>query len=144
MSNFMQSYYKPKNPDKYSGKKPPYYRSSWELAVCRMCDNHPNILEWSSESIKIPYRHPLKQTMTVYVPDFVVLFEDKDGNRRLEVWEIKPSSQTFVEQAKKEKDKLALAVNAAKWQAAQQWCSKRGAVFKVINEDSIFSNKRKR
>ena len=81
--------------------------------------------------------------MTVYVPDFVVLFEDKDGNRRLEVWEIKPSSQTFVEQAKKEKDKLALAVNAAKWQAAQQWCSRRGAVFKVINEDSIFSKKRK-
>lgn len=140
----MQDYYKVKNPEKYSGSKPPYYRSSWELAVCRMCDNHPNILEWSSESIKIPYLHPLRQQMSVYVPDFVVLFEDKHKNRRLEVWEIKPSSQTFVEQAKKEKDKLALAVNAAKWKAAQQWCSKRGAIFKVINEDSIFSKNSKR
>ena len=140
----MQDYYKVKNPEKYSGSKPPYYRSSWELAVCRMCDNHPNILQWSSESIKIPYLHPLRQQMSVYVPDFVVLFEDKHKNRRLEVWEIKPSSQTFVEQAKKEKDKLALAVNAAKWKAAQQWCSKRGAIFKVINEDSIFSKNSKR
>jgi hypothetical protein len=144
LSNFMQGYYQVKNTDKYSGKTAPYYRSSWELAVCRMCDNHPNILEWSSESIKIPYRHPLKGTMTVYVPDFVVLFEDKKKQRRLEVWEIKPSSQTFVESAKREKDKLALAVNAAKWQAAQQWCSRRGAIFKVINEDSIFANNRKK
>ena len=88
--------------------------------------------------------HPLRNEMSVYVPDFVVLFEDKNKQRRLEVWEIKPSSQTFFEQAKKEKDKLALAVNAAKWKAAQQWCAKRGAIFKVINEDSIFSNNGRR
>lgn len=140
MSNFMQGYYKVKNADKYIGNRSPYYRSSWELAVCRMCDNHPNILEWSSESLKIPYRHPLTHKVTVYVPDFLVLFEDNKGNRRAEVWEIKPSSQTYLESAKREKDKLAVAVNAAKWKAAQQWCSRKGLVFKVITEQSIFAN----
>jgi hypothetical protein len=137
---FLSGSFQPQNPDKYVGGYPITYRSSWELVICRMLDEHQNIIQWASESIKIPYTNPLTGKYTVYVPDFTVLFEDRNGNTRLELWEIKPRKQTFVGEAKKEKDKLALAVNAAKWKAAQKWANDRGAVFRVINEDSIFRN----
>jgi len=105
-----------------------------------MCDSHDNIIQWGSESVKIPYRNPLTGKYTVYVPDFLVLLEDSEGHQKLELWEIKPRKQTFVEEAKQPRDKAALAVNAVKWQAAQAWSSKHGAIFRVINENDIFRN----
>ena len=42
------------------------------------------------------------------------------------------------------KNQIAVALNAAKWTAAQEWCSRKGIRFKVINEDQIFSTKKKR
>lgn len=137
---FLTDKYTPVNPDKYVGTYPIIYRSSWELQVCRMCDNHPNIIQWASEGLKIPYRNPLTGKATVYVPDFTVMFEDRNGKTRVEIWEIKPRKQTFLGEAKKDRDKLALAVNAAKWEAAQKWANHHGAVFRVINEDNIFRN----
>lgn len=141
---FTTGTFKPQNPDKYVGTFPIVYRSSWELTVCRMCDNHPDIIQWASESVKIPYVNPLTRKQTVYVPDFMVMFEDKSGNRRVELWEIKPRKETFLEEAKSQRDKLALAINAAKWKEAQKWANSRGAVFRVINEDSIYRNPKKR
>ena len=46
MRKFQQGQFTPSNPDKYLGKRVPKYRSGWELAVMRMCDNHPAILGW--------------------------------------------------------------------------------------------------
>lgn len=132
--------YSPINPDKYVGKYPIQWRSTWELTICRMCDTHPSIMQWASESLKIPYFNPLTQRQTVYVPDFMVEFEDKKNNRRVEVWEIKPKKESILTEAKSDRDKAALAVNSMKWKAAQEWCNARGAVFRVINEDSIFRN----
>lgn len=140
MMKTLKGTYTPINPDKYVGSYPITYRSSWELTVCQMCDSHQHIKQWASESLKIPYRNPLTGKYTVYVPDFMVFFEDKHGTSRCEVWEIKPRKQTFVSEAKYTRDKLALAVNAAKWAAAQQWAKQHGAVFRVINEDSIYRN----
>jgi hypothetical protein len=70
----------------------------------------------------------------------MVLFEDQKGKKRMELWEIKPRKQTFVGEAKTNRDKMALAINAAKWQAAQIWAKEHGAIFRVINEDSLFRN----
>ena len=61
-----------KNKEKYVGLKTPTYRSSWEHAFMRLCDEHPNVYKWASESIKVPYRHPLTGKYTIYVPDFFV------------------------------------------------------------------------
>ena len=44
----------------------------------RLCDEHPNVAKWASESIKIPYRHPFTGKYTVYVPDFFVVYVDKN------------------------------------------------------------------
>ena len=54
MRKFQQGQFTPSNPDKYLGKRVPKYRSGWELAVMRMCDNHPAILGWGSETHRIP------------------------------------------------------------------------------------------
>lgn len=137
MSNYHKGPYKVKNTNKYIGTRMPYCRSSWEFMICRLCDNHPSIIEWASEPVKIPYVDPFTGQYTVYVPDFLVMFDDKKGNRRVELWEIKPMSQANLNESKRPKDQLAIVKNAAKWKAAQKWCSKKGITFKVITEESI-------
>lgn len=141
---YAQGEYTVENRQKYVGGKAPFYRSSWELAFMRMCDSHPNILKWASENIKIPYRNPLTGKYANYVPDFMIHYVDKTGAEHVELIEIKPSSQTTMENAKGMKNKAAVAVNAAKWASAQEWCDRKGIRFKVINEDQIFSTNKKR
>lgn len=142
MSRTLKGTYNPTNPDKYSGKRAPIYRSSWELAFMRMCDAHPSIISWASEPIRIPYKNPLTGRNTVYIPDFLIVYQDAAGHRRAEVVEIKPKKETFVSEAKTKRSQAALAVNAMKWKAAQAYCNNNGLVFRVINEDHIFRKPR--
>ena len=140
MAKYQSGKYTPINPEKYIGSYPIIYRSSWELVACRMFDQHQNILQWASESVKIPYRNPVSGKYTVYVPDFLIMYEDKNGKQKVELIEIKPRRETYMENAKTLQDKLSLAINAAKWQAAQIWANQHGMTFRVVNEDSIFNN----
>ena len=140
----MQGKYVVKEATKYVGKKEPTYRSSWELAFMRMCDNHPNITKWASENVKIPYRSPLDGKYHNYVPDFMVQYTDKNGSQHVELIEIKPSTQTSLKNARSRGDAMQTALNAAKWTAAQEWCQRKGISFKVINEDQIFRNNKPR
>jgi hypothetical protein len=142
-SRYSQGLFQPQNPDKFIGGKLPFARSSWETKFMQFCDSHPNILKWASENVKIPYRHPMTGKITNYVPDFMVQYQDKNGKTLVELIEIKPKSQTVIENARGRGDKLATMVNAAKWTAAQEWCKVKGIHFKVITEDQIF-NKPKR
>ena len=142
-SKYSQGIFQPQNPDKFIGGKLPFARSSWETAFMRFCDGHPNILKWASENVKIPYRNPLTGKITNYVPDFMIQYQDKNGKTLVELIEIKPKSQTVIENARGRGDKLATMVNAAKWTAAQEWCKIKGIHFKVITEEQIF-NKPKR
>jgi len=138
-SRFARGKYSLKNPEKYIGNKTPTYRSSWEFAFCRFCDEHPSVVNWASESIKIPYKNPLTGRNTVYVPDFLIAFVDAKGKQRVELIEVKPENQT-------KRDKLGNSranqahwiVNQAKWQAAQAWAKSKGIFFRVINEGDIF------
>lgn len=51
-----QGYYNVEKPNKYIGDANlVVYRSSWEFAFCKYCDNAPSVLRWSSEPISIPY-----------------------------------------------------------------------------------------
>jgi len=144
-TKFAQGIYDVQNPSKYVGKKPPYYRSSWEAAFCRFCDDNPSILKWASENIKIPYQNPLTGKYTNYVPDFMIQYVDKNGREHVELIEIKPGSQTTLEGAGRSKrNQAAVAVNTAKWQAASEWCKQQGIHFRVVNEDQIFKTNKKR
>lgn len=138
--NYVQGQYKPINPEKYVGTYPIIFRSSWEFKVMQMFDTNQNITNWASESLKIPYRNPFTGKQTVYVPDFVVTYVDAAGKTRAEIIEVKPTKETFLEHAKSEKNRAAVALNAYKWAAAQAFAKTHGLTFRVLNETSIFNN----
>lgn len=140
MSNFAQGPYTVLNPSKYVGKGTPRYRSGWELAFMRFCDSNENILEWASEAIAIKYRHPLTGKITNYIPDFFIRYRTKNNRVCTELIEIKPKKQSIIESKMRDRDKAIVAVNYAKWDAAQKWCKRQGIIFRVITEDDIFRN----
>lgn len=140
MTRYAQGIYKPTNPQKYAGKRDPRYRSSWELSFMRFCDNNDYVLQWVSESISIPYRHPLTGKMTMYVPDFLITYCNKRNEMKAELIEIKPRKQSVIEGKMKDHERAVVAVNYAKWAAAQKWAARNGMTFRVITEDQLFRN----
>jgi len=139
-NNYVQGTYKPANPGKYVGTYPIHFRSSWEFKVMQMFDSNPNIINWASESLKIPYQNPFTGKYTVYVPDFVVTYVDANGKTHAEIIEVKPSKETFLEQAKSQRAKAAVALNTFKWAAANAFARNHGMIFRVMNEGNIFNN----
>jgi hypothetical protein len=142
---FAQGPYTPKNPEKYIGSKAPYCRSSWETTFCMFCDNNPAIESWASEPIKIPYKDPLTGKQTVYVPDFLIKYSDRNQKMHVEMVEIKPMNQMMLERVGKNPYNQAQYVkNMAKWSAAAEYCKQRGIKFRVITENDIFVNSGKK
>ena len=141
---YAQGKYKLKNPEKYLGTKEPTYRSGWEFTFCKFCDEHPSIQQWASEAVKIPYRNPLTGKQTVYVPDFFIAYADKSGKKRVELIEVKPSNQALREKATNKHNQAHWIINQAKWDVARQWCKQRGIVFRVITEQDIYYQGKKR
>jgi hypothetical protein len=144
MSNFAQGTYVPRNPGKYVGKGNPRYRSGWEWSFFQFCDNNDAVLEWASEAIAIKYRHPFTGKITSYVPDVFMRYRTRNNKVCTELIEIKPRKQSLIEGKMSERDRMVVAINHAKWQAAQAWCKRAGIVFRVLNEDSLFRNGKKR
>ena len=139
MAKFAQGRYTLKFPQKYVGRKTPLYRSSWEFAFMKFCDENPNVAKWASESIRIPYKNPLTGKHTIYVPDFFIAYADRKGKQRAELIEVKPENQTLRENVGKSKFNQAQYVqNMAKWEAARAWCKQKGLYFRVISEKDIF------
>jgi hypothetical protein len=141
---FSQGVYTVQNTEKYIGAGSPRYRSSWELTFMSFCDNNPSVHQWASESIKIPYKDPLSGRNTIYVPDFLIVYLDKNHKKHAEIVEIKPASQQIFERVGKNKYNQAQYVkNMAKWAAASNWCKNNGMKFRVINEEDIYHTGKK-
>ena len=141
MSRFSQGTFYPTNPNKYIGKGEIFYRSSWELTIMNKCDQHPDIINWASESIKIPYQDPFTGKRRTYIPDFFILFRDINGNKRGEILEVKPIRQSMIEAAKTKGDRYAVAINTAKWKAADAFCKLYdNMTFKILTEQQIYRN----
>ena len=139
MARWAQGLYQPKHVDKYIGKKTPRYRSSWEWAFMNFCDNNPSVMQWASESIQIPYRHPLTGKNTIYVPDFFIVYNSKNKKRIAELIEVKPNNQAKLENIGKNiQNQAAYIVNKAKWEAAGKWCTNKGIRFRILTESDIF------
>lgn len=142
---WLQGKFSPKNPKKYKGDPTGIiYRSGWELQFMKLMDEHPDILEWSSEEIVIKYRSPKTGKIHRYFPDFFVKKRTKTGEILTEVIEIKPKSQTIPPKktARKKPQKLiqeqlTYAVNRAKWQAAESFCQKNKYKFTIITEKDL-------
>lgn len=140
-----QGTYTPKNSDKYVGNKLPLLKSGWEFTFAQFCDNNPHVKSWSYEPVKIPYTHPFKKHPngkpkgSIYIPDFLVEYVDKNGKSHVELVEIKPASQV-AETAKSSKaDKLHVILNHAKWKAATTWCRHKQIKFRILTREEIYS-----
>ena len=146
-NNYNQGYFTPLNPQKYIGSNRPKYRSGWELTVMRFCDNHPSVIAWASESLRIPYRNPFTGRDTTYYPDFLITYQDKSGNKISEIIEVKPKAQTQPPKGGPPKDARkrrryisevkTWGVNEAKWKAATAYCGRRNWTFKILTEKDL-------
>lgn len=109
MSHWAQGPYTVINRDKYVGNGVPRYRSGWELSFMKFCDSNDNVLQWASESVAIPYRHPLTGKMTQYIPDFLITYRTSNNTMRAELIEIKPKKQSVIESKMSSKDRAIVA-----------------------------------
>lgn len=145
--DFKQGIYRPVYKQKFLGKKYPQYRSSWELHFCKWCDYNPNVLEWMSEGIIIPYVSPVDTKTHRYFVDNSLVLNER-GHKRRYLVEIKPYSQTqrpVMRGRKKQStflhEQTTYDINQAKWRAAKQWAEEHNYKFLILTERELFSGK---
>lgn len=136
--------FKPRNPEKYRGDLSNIiYRSGWELKLMAYLDTHPDVLQWSSEEIIIPYRSPIDGKVHRYYPDFLVKKRNRQGMKETVLIEVKPYAQTMEPKPKKSRSKRYLsevrtwAINSSKWKAAKEYCDDRGWKFMIMTEHEL-------
>ena len=150
MAKYYQGRFKPNNPKKYMGDPTNIiYRSGWEFKLMRYLDAHPNVLEWGSEELVIPYRSPIDGRYHRYFPDFIVKQINKYGKKETILIEVKPKAQTVPPDISKAKTATGKAsrkyinevktwgVNQAKWKAAEEFCNDRGWKFQIMHEGHL-------
>ena len=139
MANWAQGIFTPTNPQKYIGKHNPKYRSGWEFTFMQFCDKNDAVLKWASEAIAIPYMNPITGKRANYIPDFFIVYQNKYGKQIAEMVEIKPKKQSLIEsRTASARDRAIVAVNHAKWAAANAYCKQNGFKFRVVTEDDLF------
>ena len=140
--------FKPKNYKKYKGDPTNvFYRSLWERRFMVYCDNNPNILEWGSEEIIIPYKSPLDKKTHRYFPDFFIKYKNSSGKIIREIIEVKPKRHLSPPKEPKRKTKRYLGevntyiVNQAKFKAAEEFCKDRKLGFRILTEEHLVPKK---
>jgi hypothetical protein len=108
---------------------------------------HPNILEWASESVIIPYLYQIDNKMHRYYIDVNFTINDKNGDQKRYIIEIKPYEQTLPPKQPKNKNSKALMryntamltyqKNQDKWTAARAWAKKKGYIFDIWTEHTL-------
>lgn len=147
---FYQGFYVPKNPNKYIGKIDNIiYRSGLELKLFRWADNSPNVLEWNSEEIIVPYEDSIQRKPNgekkwrKYYIDAYVKIQEGDIIKKYLV-EVKPWKQTQEPKATKGKKKsnllyeqVAWKNNCDKWAFAREFAKKHGMEFIIITDKDL-------
>jgi hypothetical protein len=106
-------------------------------------DENPNVLEWSSEEVIIPYVSPEDGRYHRYFPDFLVKVRTRNGDVETQLLEVKPYHQTQEPKVQKRKTKkyitevVTWGKNKEKWKAAREYCADRGWKFKLITEKEL-------
>jgi len=134
--------YNPKNLGKYDGDfRAIQYRSLWERAAFKWCDNNEAIVRWSSEETVIPYRCKTDNKLHRYFVDLKITF--KNGDTYL--IEIKPKKETVEPKKRARASKgyltevLTYVKNMCKWEAANAYAQQRGWKFEIWHEDTLKS-----
>lgn len=140
--------FRARNPKKYKGDASNIiYRSRWELKLMMHLDEHPDVIEWSSEEVVIPYKSPIDGRMHRYFVDFYVKKKNRDGKIESVLIEVKPLAQTKAPEVTVTKGQkptrryinevMTWGVNSAKWQAAEEFCKDRGWKFVIMTEREL-------
>lgn len=118
------------------------YRSSWEKRLMIWLDKNPNVLQWNSEQVVLPYKSPIDGQMHRYFVDFSAKIQTNSGIKRYLI-EIKPYSQTqppTVGHKRKStllNEQKTYLINRAKWDVARQFAKRIGAEFIVLTEKEL-------
>ena len=119
------------------------YRSLWERKFMKWCDSNPNILQWWSEELAIPYYDPVQKKWRRYFPDFWMKVKEKNGKVNTYLIEVKPKRQVEGPKPQKRKTKKYLrevfdyATNQAKWEAANDYWRDRLWTFRIVTEREL-------
>lgn len=134
--------YKIKNRSKYKGNpNNVVYRSGWELNVMNWCDRSPQVKEWASEEIIIPYVCATDKRSHRYFIDFYIKYD----NGREVLVEVKPFKETRppkkagrgTSRQRVLTEGLTYIKNTSKWKAAKEFCSDRGWHFEIWTENEL-------
>lgn len=136
-----KGFYKIRNKEKYTGDhKNIVYRSGWEQAVMRWCDDSPQVKYWSSEEVVIPYICETDKRPHRYFIDFKIVFDD---GRTLLV-EVKPHKETQAPKSGQGRARrqvisegLTYIKNMSKWSAAREYVANRGWHFEIWTEHEL-------
>lgn len=146
MTKYTQGIYRIINKDKYRGNaKNVVYRSSWELSYLFKLDTDPNVIQFSSEEVIIPYQDANGKVRRYFV-DFYV--KRRVGETIIEeLIEIKPYKETIppmISEAKRKKPTksvlraiLTWDTNQRKWEAARKYCERKGWTFRIVTEQDL-------
>jgi len=136
--------FRPKFPQKYRGDPTNIiYRSLWERNCMRYFDQNPNVLQWSSEEVIVPYKSPIDGRYHRYFPDFLIRVKNKEGKLETIMIEVKPSKETKEPKPQKRLTKKYLyevktwGINKSKWEAAIDFCKDRKWKFMIITEKEL-------
>ena len=139
-----KGYFRPRNPNKYKGNPSNIiYRSRWESVAMSRFDTDPNVVEWSSEELFVPYRSPIDGKIHRYFPDFIIKIKNKNGLIETKMLEIKPYAQTKPPEKQSNVTRRYITevktwgVNEAKWKAAMEFCTDRKWSFHIITEREL-------
>lgn len=158
MAKYNQGMFNPNNPKKYVGNiSQIIWRSGYELTFMMWCDRNPNVLEWASEEVVIPYHNMLdeerervlgRRIMHRYYVDFYIKVKNLDGTTDKYLIEVKPYHQTIPPKPNPKQTMKTIQMehtrwitNVAKWTAAREFCAKRGLKFKIITEIELYGKK---
>jgi len=131
--------YKVKHRSKYKGDPDNVvFRSLWEKAAFKWCDENALIKNWSSEEVVIPYIWDVDKRYHRYFMDLRITY--KSGKTVLV--EIKPEKETMPP---KRPDKSKRYINEAmtyvknqnKWEAASEYAKDRGWGFEIWTEKQL-------
>jgi len=133
--------YKPKNPEKYAGDVDKVvYRSGWERYVMKWCDDSPQIIQWVSEEVVIPYICGTDKRTHRYFTDFLIKYK----NGRTVVVEVKPHKETLPPKTGRGrsrqtilKEGMTYIKNTSKWSAAQAYALDKGWSFEIWTENEL-------
>ena len=100
------------------------------------CDNNENVIEWSAESIAIPYLFEVDRKIHRYYPDVIAKIKTNNGIKKF-IIEIKPYKQTNLSKRMSDNSKAISIVNLSKFSAAKKLCQHEGWEFLVLTEKNV-------